>query len=235
MMLIVNKIDTYYSEFQAVKQASLTVNEGALVALFGPNGHGKSTLLKTICGLLTPTSGSVEFKGRDITRLKAKKIVEKGLVYIPEDPHLFPEMSVLENLKLGAFNLNARKKEDENLEFVYELFPRLKEWRKHTASTLSGGERQMLALGRGLMSSASFLAIDEPSLGLAPKLRDEVFKRICEIHRSGLSLLMVDQNTIQASELVDRIYIMEEGKIVFEGDKEEVLQNEQLKETFLGM
>ena len=234
-MLEVDKINTFYSEFQVLKDVSLRVNDGELVVVFGPNGHGKSTLLKSICGLLTPTSGSIKYDGKEINNLPPKKIVEMGIVYIAEERHLFPEMTVLENLKLGAYNPNARSKEAENLDYVWQLFPRLKEWRKRPASTLSGGEGRMLAIGRGLMSNARFLAIDEPSFGLAPHLTIDVFKKISEINESGISILLVEQNVAQASELADRIYLMEDGRIVFEGGKEEALSNERAKEVFLGI
>jgi len=154
-MLEVDKISTFYGEFQALKEVSLKVNDGELVVVFGPNGHGKSTLLKTICGLLTPASGSVKYDGKEINNLPSQKIVEMGIVCIAEERHLFPQMTVLENLKLGAYNPNARPKEAENLDYVFQLFPKLKEWRKRQAQTLSGGEGRMLAIGRGLMSDAS--------------------------------------------------------------------------------
>lgn len=234
-MLEVNRIDTYYGEFQALKEVSLNVKEGELVVVFGPNGHGKSTLLKTICGLLTPASGYVKFGGEQINRMPTEKIVGMGLVYIAEDRNLFPDMTVLENLKLGAYNPHARPKEAENLDYVFQLFPRLKDWRKRNASTLSGGEARMLAIGRGLMSAARFLAIDEPSFGLAPHLRTDVLEKIGEINQGGISILLVEQSVVQASELADRIYLMEDGRIVFEGNKEEVMSNKHVKEVFLGI
>ena len=234
-MLEVDKINTFYSGFQALRDVSLRVNDGELVVVFGPNGHGKSTLLKTICGLLTTTSGSIKFRGEEINGLPTEKIVEMGLVYIAEERHLFPEMTVLENLKLGACNRNALPKESEHLDYVFQLFPKLKEWRKRTAATLSGGEARMLAIGRGLMSNAKFLAVDEPSFGLAPNLRIDVFNKIKEIKESGISVLLVEQNVVEASKLADRIYLIEDGRIVFEGGKEEALSNEHVKEVFLGI
>ena len=234
-MLEVDKINTFYGEFQVLKEVSLRVNDGELVVVFGPNGHGKSTLLKTICGLLTPTSGSIKFNGEEINNLPSQKIVGMGIVYIAEERHLFPEMTVLENLKLGAYSPNARPKEAENLDYVFQLFPKLKEFRKRRASTLSGGEGRMLAIGRGLMSNAKFLAIDEPSFGLAPSLRTDVFEKISGINQSGISILLVEQSVTEASELADRIYLMEDGRLVFEGGKEEVLSNEHVKEAFLGI
>jgi len=235
IVLEVDKINTFYGQFQALKDVSVKVGDGELVVVFGPNGHGKSTLLKSICGLLTPTSGSIKYEGEQINGLPTEKIVEMGLVYVPEERHLFPEMTVIENLKLGACNRNALLKENENLDYVWQLFPKLKEWRKRPASTLSGGEARMLAIGRGLMSNARFLALDEPSFGLAPNLRIDVFNKIKGIKESGISVLLVEQNVTEASKIADRIYLMEDGRIVFEGRKEEALSNEHVKEVFLGI
>jgi len=234
-MLEVHKIDTFYGEFRVLKEVSLKVNDGELVVLFGPNGHGKSTLLKTICGLLKPSSGYVKFNGIEINKLPIQKIIEMGLVYIPEERHLFPQMTVMENLKLGAYNINAWRKKAENLDYVFQLFPRLKEREKQLASTLSGGERRMLAIGRGLMSSPKFLAIDEPSLGLAPNLTMDVFNKIDEINKRGVSVILVEQSVTQAAELADRVYVIEDGRIVFEGGKEEALSDEHVKKVFLGI
>lgn len=234
-MLEVHRIDTYYGEFQALKEVSLNVQDGELVVVFGPNGHGKSTLLKTICGLLTPASGYVKFDGEQINGMPTQKIVEMALVYIAEDRHLFPDLTVLENLKMGAYIPHARPKESENLDYVFRLFPRLKDFRNRNASTLSGGEARMLAIGRGLMSSARFLAIDEPSLGLAPMLRSDVFRTIKEINEKGISVLLVEQSVAQISEMADRTYLMEDGRIVFEGSKDDALKDEHVKEVFLGI
>ena len=234
-MLEVSKINSFYGEFRVLYDVSLQVNDGELVVAFGPNGHGKSTLLKTICGLHPPASGTIKFDGKETTGLSALKLVEMGVVYIAEDRHLFPQMTVLENLKLGAYNTNARSKEAESLDYVLELFPRLKERLKKQAQTLSGGEARMLAIGRGLMSNAKFLAIDEPSLGLAPNLRAEVFKKISDINKGGITVLMVEQDVTEAAEYVDRIYLVEDGRIVFEGTEEEVFKNEHVKEVFLGI
>jgi len=234
-MLSVNEINSFYGEFRVLYDVSLQVNDGELIVVFGPNGHGKSTLLKTICGLHPPASGSVKFDGNETTGLPALKLVEMGIVYIAEDRHLFPQMTVLENLKLGAYNTNARSKEAESLDYVLELFPRLKERMKKQAQTLSGGEARMLAIGRGLMSNAKFLAIDEPSLGLAPNLRAEVFKKISDINKGGITVLMVEQDVTEASEYADRIYLVEDGRIVFEGTEEEVFKNEHVREVFLGI
>lgn len=234
-MLEVNNLNFFYGEFQALHDISLKVANQELVVVFGPNGHGKSTLLKTICGLQPAASGTIIFDGKDITRFRAIKLVEMGLVYIAEDRHLFPQMSVLENLKMGAYNTKARAKEQENMEYVFALFPRLKERLHKQAQTLSGGEARMLAIGRGLMSNARLLAIDEPSLGLAPNLREEVFKTIYEINKAGLTVLMVEQNVLEASDYAEKIYLVEDGRIVFEGNKDQALRQEHVKEVFLGI
>ena len=234
-MLSVDKINSFYGEFRVLYDVSLQVNDGELIVVFGPNGHGKSTLLKTICGLHHPVSGSISFDGKEITGLPTLKLVEMGVVYIAEDRHLFPQMTVLENLKLGAYNTNARSKEAESLDYVLKLFPRLKERMDKQAQTLSGGEARMLAIGRGLMSNAKFLAIDEPSLGLAPNLRAEVFKKISDINKGGITVLMVEQDITEASEYANRIYLVEDGRIVFEGTEEEVSKNEHVREVFLGI
>lgn len=234
-MLEVSKLNSFYGEFQALHDISLQVGDGELVVVFGPNGHGKSTLLKTICGLHPATSGSVKFGGKDITNLGSLKLVEMGLIYIAEDRHLFPQMTVLENLKLGAYNTQARPKEAENIDYVLELFPKLKERINQLAETLSGGEARMLAVGRGLMSNAKLLAVDEPSLGLAPNLREEVFKKISNINKTGITVLMVEQDVTEASEYTDKIYLVEDGRIVFEGNREEVMSNKHVKAVFLGI
>jgi branched-chain amino acid transport system ATP-binding protein len=234
-MLEVNKINSFYGELQVLYDVSLSVSDGEFVVAFGPNGHGKSTLLKTICGLHTAASGSIKFDGKEISKLESSRVVQMGIVYVAEDRHLFPEMTVLENLKLGAFNTNARTKEAENLRYVLELFPRLKERIDKPARTLSGGEGRMLAIGRGLMSNAKFLAIDEPSLGLAPNLRIDVFGKISEINKErGITILMVEQNVTEALTYCDNTYLVEDGRIVFEGDREEIMKNKHVRAVFLG-
>lgn len=234
-MLEVDNIDAFYGEFHVLKNVSIQMGTGELHILLGPNGHGKSTLLKTICGLMQPVSGAIRYDGKEIHRLATEKIVEMGITYIAEDRELFPEMTILENLKMGAFNCNARKHEKESLKYVLELFPRLGERIKNFASTLSGGEARMLAIARGLMSKSHFLAIDEPSLGLSPLLRSEVFSNIEAIHKSGMSVLLVEQNMPQLADLADKIYLMEEGQIVFSGSRDEAENNSEFKKVFLGM
>lgn len=234
-MLKVEKIDAFYGEFQVLSDVSIHMGKGELHILLGPNGHGKSTLLKTICGLMQPSSGTIMFEGKKIHRLASEKIVESGITYISEDRELFPQMTVLENLKMGAHNRNARRHEKESLAYVLEMFPRLRERIKSYASTLSGGEARMLAIARGLMSRARFFAIDEPSLGLSPLLRSEVFKNIEAIHKMGSTILLVEQNMPQLADLADRIYLMAEGQIVFQGDRSAAENNRDFKEAFLGM
>jgi len=203
--------------------------------MLGPNGHGKSTLLKSICGLVDQTEGKITYQDKEINGLETDKIVNLGITYIAENRELFPYMTVLENLKLGAYSKNARAHEKKNLEWVFDLFPRLVDRKKQFASTMSGGEARMLAVARGLMSNADFLCVDEPSLGLQPSLRHEIFSIIKQINEQGKTVLLVEQNIPQIAKLADRIYVMEEGKISFEGNKDEALNNEHLKEVFLGM
>ena len=234
-MLEVTELNTYYGESHVLRDVSLSVNQGEVVVMLGPNGHGKSTLLKSICGLVDQAKGKITYQNEDINGLPAEKIVNLGLIYIAENRELFPHMTVLENLKLGAYSKNARPHEKKNLERVFALFPRLVERKKQLASTMSGGEARMLAIARGLMSNADFLCIDEPSLGLQPNLRLEVFKIIKEINKQGKTVLLVEQNIPQITELADKLYVMEEGQISFEGDKDEALSNDHLKEIFLGL
>jgi branched-chain amino acid transport system ATP-binding protein len=234
-MLKVSNLNTYYGQSHVLRDVSVSVEKGEVVVLLGPNGHGKSTLLKSICGLVEKTKGQISYRNMDINGLTTEKIVNLGLIYIAENRELFPYLTVLENLKLGAYSKNARSHEKENLERVFELFPRLVERRKQFASTMSGGEARMLAVARGLMSNADFLCIDEPSLGLQPSLRYEIFSTIKQINQQGKTVFLVEQNIPQIAELADRIYAMEEGHITFEGNKDEALSDDRLKEIFLGM
>lgn len=234
-MIKIEGLNAYYSDFHVLKDVCLKVGKGKVVVMLGPNGHGKSTLLKSICGLGDRVTGSILYNGKDIAGLKAEKLVNQGITYIAENRELFGEMTVLENLKLGAYSRSARPFEKENLEKVFSLFPRLKDRRPQLASTLSGGEARMLAIARGLMSNASFLAIDEPSLGLQPNLRDEVANIIRQINSDGMTILVVEQNIPQIIKLADTIYVLEEGQVSFEGSREDALSNDHLKEIFLGM
>ena len=216
-MLKVDQVDGFYGDLQVLRKVSLTVNDGEVVALFGPNGHGKSTLLKIISGLHPLASGVIRFADIDITNMLADKVVELGMAYIPEARHLFPEMSVEQNLKLGAYNRNAHKDFRKNLELVYELFPRLAERRRQPCSTLSGGESRMVAIGRGLMSSATMLLVDEPSIGLSPAMRLAVFEALRRVNQEAhITVLIVEQEVSNALELAGRIYILKKGEILLE-------------------
>ena len=234
-MLNVRKLNAYYGESHVLKDVSIGVNQGEVVVMLGPNGHGKSTLLKSICGLVEKVKGTITYREQSIIGITTEHIVNLGLIYIAENRELFPHMTVMENLKLGAYTKNARAHEKQNLERVFDLFPRLVERRKQVASTMSGGEARMLAVARGMMSNADFLCIDEPSLGLQPSLRHEIFSIIRQINDQGKTVLLVEQNIPQIAELAHRIYVMEEGQISFEGNKDEALGNDHLKEIFLGM
>ncbi|MDG9759558.1 ABC transporter ATP-binding protein [Pseudomonas sediminis] len=212
-MLKVEDIHAGYGDFRVLHGVSLEVEQQQAVGIVGPNGHGKSTLLKAVCGLLPVRSGAIWFQGEDITRLNAQQRVERGLVYVAEDRRLFGDMSVLENLQLGAYLPRARALRKQNLDRVFELYPRLAERRHQVARTLSGGEAQMLALGRGLMSAATCLAIDEPSLGLAPKLIETLLSTIAAINGSGMTIVLVEQNLSLIEPLMSRAYALEEGHI----------------------
>jgi branched-chain amino acid transport system ATP-binding protein len=235
MMLSIENLNAYYGQAHVLKDVSIDVNKGEVVVMLGPNGHGKSTLLKSLCGMVDKKQGKISYKDKDILKLSSEKIVNLGITYIAENRELFPYMSVMENLKLGAYSKNARKYEKENLEKVFSLFPRLAQRKKQYASTMSGGEAKMLAIARGLMSNADFLAIDEPSLGLQPNLRTEVARIIKEINNQGKTILVVEQNIPQITDLADKLYVLEEGHITFEGKKDDALSNDHLKEIFLGM
>lgn len=231
-MLLVEQVNCWYGDLHALRDASIKVEANELVALLGLNGHGKSTLLKTICGLVPASTGSIKFNGEEIRKMPTRKIVEMGLVYIPEEGYLFPQMTVMENLKMGAYLPLAWKNKERNFERVFQLFPRLKEREKQLVSTLSGGERRMLAMARGLMSGAKFLAMDEPSLGLAPALRLEVFKKVKEINEEGIATLLVEENIKESLEICDRAYTIEDGKITHEGKREELMADESFKKLF---
>ena len=235
MMLSIENLNAYYGQAHVLKDVSVSVNKGEVVVMLGPNGHGKSTLLKSLCGMVDSKQGRISYNGQDIIKLSSEKIVNMGITYIAENRELFPYMSVMENLKLGAYSKNAREHEKENMERVFSLFPRLAQRKKQYASTMSGGEAKMLAIARGLMSNADFLAIDEPSLGLQPNLRTEVARIIKEINNQGKTILVVEQNIPQITDLADKLYVLEEGRITFEGSKDDALSNEDLKEIFLGM
>jgi branched-chain amino acid transport system ATP-binding protein len=233
-MLEIEKINTYYKDLQALWGISMQVNEGELVALIGPNGAGKTTTLKTITGLLKPSSGSIHFEERDLGKQEAHKIVELGISQVPEGGRVFAGMSVLENLELGAFVAKARREKDQSLKRVFGIFPRLEERKSQRAGTLSGGERQMLAIGRALMSKPRLLLLDEPSFGLAPILVDNIFEMITEINKQGVTVLLVEQNVRAALELADRAYVIENGRVVGQGVHEDLLSFESVRSAYLG-
>jgi len=234
-MLTVNGIDVFYGDLQVLWDVSFEVKEKEIVVLVGSNGAGKSTTIKTISSLITPRKGSIEFEGIRIDRLPPNRIIEHGIVHVPEGRRLFPEMTVEENLIMGSLNVKAKRKRAETMEYVYNLFPRLKERRKQMAGTLSGGEQQMLAVGRGLMSLPRLMMFDEPSLGLAPLLVQDVFNLVKRINAEGVTVLLVEQNVRQTLGLCNRAYVLENGRIVLEGTGAELLENEKVKEAFLGI
>lgn len=234
-MLKVNKINVFYGKLQVLWDVSLEVNKGEKVVLVGSNGAGKTTTLKTISGLLHPTTGSVEYLGKRIDNCDPHIIVEYGIAHIPEGRMLFSDMTVQENLEMGAYTRRARTKISDSLEWVFRLFPRLKERRNQLARTLSGGEGQMLAIGRGLMSRPSILMLDEPSLGLAPKLVTETFEMIDQVSKEEVVVLLVEQNVQHALEIADRGYVLENGRIALQGSAVSIIKNEHLKKAYLGM
>jgi len=233
-MLKVDNINAYYGDLQALWGVSLQVNDGELVALVGPNGAGKTTTLKVITGLLKLASGSVNFNGNNLGKETVHKIVELGISQVPEGGRIFSGMSVLENLELGAFVPEARKVKDQSLRWVYKIFPRLEERQNQQAGTLSGGERQMLAIGRALMSKPKLLLLDEPSFGLAPILVQQMFEMIEEINKQGVTVLLVEQNVRAALELAQRAYVIENGRIVGEGKGDDLLSFESIRSAYLG-
>lgn len=235
-MLEINNLNAGYGFLQVLWDVSLHVDDDEFVALVGPNGAGKSTTLKTIAGLVRPTSGEVNISGYPIAGMEAHKIsAERGLSYISESLNLFTGMSVHENLLLGAYIIEDRTKQRETQDFVYELFPRLKERRNQLAGTLSGGERKMLAIGRGIMSEPTMLLVDEPSLGLAPNLTMDVFHALETLRQSGVTILLVEQNVNTTLKITDRAYVLEQGQIVLEGPSKELLENEHVRSAYLGI
>jgi len=234
-LLEVREVDVFYGGIQALWDVGLQVREGEIVALIGANGSGKSTLLDAISGLIRPAKGKIYFQGEDITDLDPFKIVSLGVSQVPEGRRIFPELSVLDNLMLGSYNRSARPKKGQNLEMVYELFPVLKERRKQTAKTLSGGQQQMLALGRGLMSSPKLMLIDEMSLGLAPIVINEVYKALREMRQKGITILFVEQSVRRSLDEADRAYIMEAGRIVLQGNSQDLCEEEEVKKAYFGI
>ncbi len=234
-MLKVKNIDVAYRDIQVLWDISFEVNQGELVALLGANGAGKTTTLNAISGLLTVKSGTIDFMGQDLTRLPGHKIAGLGIAHVPEGRRLFPEMSVRENLEIGSLFPEAKAKRKETMSKVYELFPILHERQNQEAGTLSGGQQQMLALGRGLMALPKLLIMDEPSLGLAPVLVKQIFDKIKEINDDGVTVLLVEQNVVQTLKLCHRAYVLENGKITMEGRGEELLNDPHIKEAYLGI
>ncbi|MCI9288343.1 MAG: ABC transporter ATP-binding protein [Oscillospiraceae bacterium] len=232
-MLKVNDINVYYGAIHAIKGVSFQVSEGEVVTLIGANGAGKSTILNTVCGLLRSRTGSVEFLGKNLASLPAHKIVELGMAHVPEGRRIFQQMTVEENLEMGAYT-QARSAIEPGLERVYGQFPRLKERRRQVAGTLSGGEQQMLAMGRGLMSGPRLLMLDEPSMGLAPILVEQIFEIIRQLHKAGVTILLVEQNAQMALSVADRGYVLETGKIVATGAGADLLRDEAVKKAYLG-
>ncbi len=234
-MLVVKDLESGYGEMQVLWGIDLEVEEGTITTILGPNGVGKSTTLKTIFGIIKPWNGKVEFIGEDVTRVPPHKKVEMGMTLVLEGRHLFPNMTVEENLMMGAYVKRAEEKLDESLELVYSLFPRIKEKVKQKASTLSGGEQQMVAIARALMTSPSLILMDEPSQGLAPKLVKEVFETIMKLKNEGLTILLVEQNVFASLEISDYVYVLHEGRIAFGGPVEEIKESEEIKKAYLGV
>ena len=234
-MLEVSNLDVLYGKSQALRDVSLRVDEGEIVALVGANGAGKTTLLNTISGLVRPASGSVVFLGQRIDKLAPYKIMKLGISQIPGGRKLFSNMTVGENLEMGAYASTARKEKKETLEQVYQIFPVLKERRKQSAKKLSGGEQQMVAIGRGLMSNPRLCMFDEPSYGLAPKLFSEVLEVIERLRKQGITIFLVEQNVQKTLGVADRAYVLENGEIVLEGKGKDLLQNERIKSAYLGV
>ena len=233
-MLEVKNIDVYYGAIHALKQLSLEVEQGSIVTLIGANGAGKTTTLKTISGLLRPKKGEVVFKGEEISKLPPEKVVEKGISQVPEGRRVFSSLTVLENLELGAYLRKDKKGVAEDMENVFFRFPRLKERRKQLAGTLSGGEQQMLAIGRALMARPELLLMDEPSMGLAPLLVKEIFEIIKDINKKGTTILLVEQNANIALSIADKAYVLETGEIALQGPASELINSEKVKQAYLG-
>ena len=233
-MLEVKDLHVYYGMIQAIKGISFEVNQGETIALIGANGAGKTTTLHTITGLLAPKKGSVVFEGQDITKMPAHKIVGLGMAHVPEGRRVFAQLSVYQNLKMGAYTRKDKNEIDETLEMVYKRFPRLEERKSQMAGTLSGGEQQMLAMGRALMSQPKIILMDEPSMGLSPIFVNEIFDIIKEVSESGTTVLLVEQNAKKALSIADRAYVLETGRITLEGKASDLLHDEYVQKAYLG-
>lgn len=234
-LLKVSNVDTFYGSIQALWDVSLVVNPGEIVALIGANGSGKSTLLNTISGLIHPTKGSIEFEGKNISAVNPFQVVALGISQVPEGRRIFPDLTILENLILGSYNRKARPQREQNLKRVYELFPLLEERKNQLAKTLSGGEQQMLAIGRGLMSNPKLMLLDEMSLGLAPIILNELYKALKEIRERGITILFVEQNVRRSLTEADRAYIMEAGRVVLSGNVSELREEEEVRKAYFGV
>lgn len=235
MLLKVDNIHVSYGSFQALHGISLEVNEGEIVALLGSNGAGKSTTIKTISGQLSPTKGDIFFNGTNITKMPIHKRVEAGIVQVPEGRRVFPYMTIEDNIIAGSYIKSTRQNRKENLEYVYSVFPKMYERRKQLAGSLSGGEQQMLAIGRGIMTQPKILIMDEPSLGLAPIIVDEVFSTIQKLNDEGITILLVEQNVASSLEIADRVFVIETGENVMSGTGEEMKHNDELQKAYLGI
>lgn len=233
-MLEVRDLEVYYGMIQAIKGISFEVNEGEVIALIGANGAGKTTTLHTVSGLLSPKAGTVTFEGKDITKTPAHKIVSYGMAHVPEGRRVFASLSVYQNLKMGAYTRSDKNEIEESLRMVYTRFPRLEERKNQPAGTLSGGEQQMLAMGRALMSRPRIILMDEPSMGLSPIFVNEIFDIIKQVSAGGTTVLLVEQNAKKALSIADRGYVLETGKIVLEGKAQELLEDESVKKAYLG-
>lgn len=233
-MLEINDLEVHYGMIKAIKGVSFDVNEGEVIALIGANGAGKTTILHTVTGLLEATNGSVIFNGVDITKVPAHKIVSMGMAHVPEGRRVFANLSVYQNLKMGAYTRKDKDEIEKNFEMVFSRFPRLKERQNQLAGTLSGGEQQMLAMGRSLMSNPKIILMDEPSMGLSPIFVNEIFDIIRAVKADGTTVLLVEQNAKKALSIADRAYVLETGRIVLSGDAKELLNNEDIKKAYLG-
>lgn len=233
-MLEIKDLEVYYGVIQAIKGVSFEVNKGEVIALIGANGAGKTTILHTISGLITPKSGSIVFEGTDISKVPAHKIVSMGMAHVPEGRRVFTEMTVFQNLKMGAYTRKSKAEFDETLKMVYSRFPRLEERKNQVAGTLSGGEQQMLAMGRALMSHPSIILMDEPSMGLSPIFVNEIFDIIKSVSETGTTVLLVEQNAKKALAIADRAYVLETGNIVREGVASELMNDDSIKKAYLG-
>lgn len=232
-MLEVKDLSVYYGVIQALKGISFSVNEGEIVALIGANGAGKTTTLHTITGLIPSKSGHILFEGKDITKVPGYKLVSMGIAHVPEGRRVFAQLTVLQNLKLGAYTRNDKKEMEDTLEMIYKRFPRLEERKNQVAGTLSGGEQQMLAMGRALMSHPRLIVMDEPSMGLSPIYVNEIFDIIESIKKDGVTVLLVEQNAKKALSIADKAYVLETGKVVLSGDAKALMNNDSVKKAYL--